>query len=128
MKNLFLVWLAAAVFSVSAVSGCSTVQKKPQTPGIPVYSLGSLLVMVNKPVPDIAKAAEAGYKDLGINITNSKSDSLTGVVEGKLSDGRNVVANLKSVNSQETDVSIKVGTLGEKNYSYTIWSSIEKHL
>ncbi len=125
MKKFILLCLAAGVF---LFAGCSVVQREPPSSGIPTYSLGDLLVMVNKPVPDVWKATVAGYKDLGIEITKSKSDSLTGKVEGKLANGDVVVTDLKSANPQRTDVSIKVGSLGNKDYSYTIWSSIQKHL
>ncbi|MDA8172954.1 MAG: DUF3568 family protein [Nitrospiraceae bacterium] len=125
MKNIFLICLAAGFLFMS---GCSVIQREPPSSGIPSYSLGDLLVMVNKPVPDVWKATVAGYKELGIELTKSKSDSLTGKVEGKLANGDIVVTDLKSVNPQRTDVSIKVGSLGNKDYSYTIWSSIQKHL
>ncbi|MDA8169241.1 MAG: DUF3568 family protein [Nitrospiraceae bacterium] len=128
MKNALAVVLIA--LGLAFFAGCSSVKYESETspPNQPAYSLGYLKVNLEKPVPDIAKATEAAYKDLGISVTNAKSDDLTGKVEGKLADGKDVTTDITSVSSKESSVSIRIGTLGDKDFSYRILDKIKKNL
>ena len=111
-------------------AGCSSVKyESAGTPSeMPEYSLGYLKVNFKKPVRDVYKATLAAYKDLGITVKKAQSDALTGLVDGELADGTSVTTDLKMETKKLTAVSIRVGTTGNKEFSYRILHQIKKNI
>lgn len=126
-KNTIAISLVAVFL---AFAGCSSMKyESAGTPAqMPEYSLGYLKVNYEKPIADVYKATLAAYKDLGIAVTQGKADSLTGIVAGTLADGTTATTDLKAVTEKETAVSIRVGTMGNRDFSYRINERIKKHL
>ncbi len=111
------------------LTGCASVQKETPTTGGPVYNaLGELKNTYNKPIQQVYAATVESMKDLGINVTQSRADQLTGTVEGKLADGRTVSIDLRSLSQNSTNVIIKVGTLGDETLSRRIMDSVSSKL
>ncbi len=122
--------LALAAFLFFLVAGCATVKyESGGTPSeMPEYSLGYLKANFHKPLPDVYKAALAAYKDLGIAVSEKKADSLSGIVSGKLANGNEATTDMKALTGKKTAISIRVGTTGDKDFSYIIYDKIKKNL
>lgn len=89
---------------------------------------GKLKDTISAPVPKVYEAMTAGMKDLKIEITGSKADSLEGHVYGRLANGDKVLIDLRSLNSSTTGATIRVGVFGNKELSQRILAAARKHL
>lgn len=93
-----------------------------------VWHKGRLQETVNARVPAVYRAAKAGLRDLNINITEDRYDSLTAEVRGVLADGKKVWVDAKSVDPSSTKLTIRVGVLGDKTFSLRVRDAIKRHL
>jgi len=73
------------------------------------------------------KASLRACKDLGIPVTTQTMDGASAKVEGKLS-GDTVILSLKLVGDGLTQITVRVGLLGNENQSRRIHNAIKKHL
>jgi hypothetical protein len=93
-----------------------------------IWYEGKLEETVATPVPNVHQAVEAGLKDLNITITEDKYDGLTAKVRGVLADGKKVWIDAESVSASTTKITIRVGVLGDKDFSLRIRDAIKRHL
>jgi PBP1b-binding outer membrane lipoprotein LpoB len=109
------------------VAGCSTTRTMPV--GEAKYTtLGDLKTTLNGNPPKIEQAVNGAFHDMGMQVTETRADALTGKIDAKLADGRTVNTDLKSTGANTTDVTIRVGTLGDKDISYKLLNAIQKRL
>jgi type II secretory pathway component PulF len=66
------------------------------------------------------KALEA----LKINVESKQHDALTGVINGKLADGKSLSVNLKRISESTTEVGVRIGTFGDRERSEAIHDKI----
>jgi hypothetical protein len=93
-----------------------------------VWYKGKLQETIPYTVPHVHKAAKAGFDDLGIRITDHRSDSLTSEIKGVLADGKKVWFNAESTGANTTKYTLRVGILGDKTFSLRIRDAMKKHL
>ncbi len=93
-----------------------------------VWYKGKLVETMPASVPSVHRATKAGLKDLNINITEDKSDSLTSKISGLLADGKKVWVDAESTGTSTTKLTIRVGILGDKAFSLRIRDAIKRHL
>ncbi len=93
-----------------------------------VWYKGKLEETIPASVPSVHKATKAGLKDLNINITEDKSDSLTSKVSGLLADGKRIWVDAESTGTSTTKITIRVGLFGDKTFSLRIRDAIKRHL
>ncbi|MDA8325620.1 MAG: DUF3568 family protein [Nitrospiraceae bacterium] len=122
--------IGISLILVFLIAGCSSVKyESAGTPSeMPEYSLGYLKANFHKPVSDVYKATRDAYKDLGIAITEARADSLTGLVSGKLANGDTATTDMQALTEKKTAISIRVGTTGDKDFSYILYDKIKKNL
>ncbi len=84
-------------------------------------------VNVNKDVKPAYNAVLAGLKDLGLRISISKVDRLSGIVEGSFADGKKFKITLAFESQGVTLMRIKAGLTGSKTLSVSLFQSIEKY-
>jgi hypothetical protein len=114
---IFTTGCAALWFGAGAAGGAAGV----------VWHKGRLEETVPATVPQVHRAAIAAMRELRIMITEQKSDSLTSKIRGELADGKNVWIDAESTGSSTTKISIRVGILGDKDFSMRIRDSIKRH-
>ncbi len=83
---------------------------------------------MERPIPDVQRAAVAAYKGFGIKITKAAGDRLSGVVLGELASGQAARTELSSISQDETEVSIKIGDEGDKYISHRLLVAIKQNL
>lgn len=93
-----------------------------------VYVMGKLQEELTLPVPAVHKAAVVGVKDLGLPIVDDKGDKLTAHLESEFADGKHVWIDLDSVADFRTQITIRVGILGDEVRSRKILAAIKAHL
>ena len=113
---LFIAGCAAVV--VGAGAGAAAV----------TWSQGKLEETLPTTVLHLHEAIKAGLSDLNIKVTEDKFDDLMAKVRAELADGTKVWIDAESAGSSTTKISIRVGYLGDKDFSLRIRDAIKKHL
>ena len=93
-----------------------------------VWHKGKLQEILSFPVPRVHLALRAGLKDMGIDVTEDRHDNLTAEVRAELADGRKVWVDVESTGTTTSKLTIRVGVLGDKDFSLRIRDAIKQHL
>jgi hypothetical protein len=129
MKLRLFPLLACLVgFSSIATTGCVTAVVASGAVGTVAYVRGALRTNVDANVQRTAKAADRAVASLGLVAVSSKSDSLTGEIIARTSDDTRVVIALRSITPTTTQIDIRVGTFGDRNFSNRILDEIKGRL
>lgn len=93
-----------------------------------VYIMGNLQEELSQPVSTVHRAATVGIKDMELPILEDKRNKLTAHVESEFADGKHVWIDLDSVADSRTQMTIRVGVLGDEVRSRKILAVIKAHL
>jgi hypothetical protein len=118
MLYFFNVGCTALLIGAGAVAGGAGV----------IWYKGKLQDTIPAPVSRVHQAVKAGLKDLKINITEDRADSLTAKVRAVLADGKKVWIDAESTSPSITKLTIRVGYLGDRAFSERILAAIKRHL
>ncbi len=80
------------------------------------------------PIQKAHAAFMAGLKDLKIQVDEDKADNLVGHIVGRLASGDPVNIDFKSISSNTTQVTIRVGLFGNKEYAERILEAARAYL
>ncbi len=109
---------APVAFMVGAAAGVSGYK----------YYEGALTVVYQAQYIKTWDASIKALTDMGFSIKDKKQDLTKGKIEAMRADNKPVTVSLKYVSSQETEVTIRVGLLGDENASHVIKDKIRSVL
>lgn len=92
------------------------------------YYEGALAVIFQSPFMETWDATLMALNKMNIKLESSSHDLTSGKIKAKRGDNERVTISLKYKSAQETEVVIKVGTLGDQNASMAIKEEIRKVL
>ena len=92
------------------------------------YYEGVFNVAFKAPYIDTWHAANKGAVDLHLAVESATHDLTKGKIVARRADGQRVVISLEYKSADETEVGIRVGTLGDKEASKIIAEQIRKEL
>ena len=92
------------------------------------YYEGALRVIFQSPFMETWDATLKALNQMNIKVENSSHDVASGKIKAKRGDNQRVTVSLKYKSAQETEVVIRVGTLGDKNASMAMKEEIRKVL
>ena len=124
----FAIILSASALSL-AVSGCvGLVVGAGAGAGAYAYIEGNLQRNYAAALPRVWDAAVAAMADLQLKPTVEQHDAFSGLLRGKLADGREFTVKLARVSDQETQVGVHVEILGDRKVSESIHERIKAQL
>ena len=85
-------------------------------------------VMLRKDVKSVYDASLAGVKDLGLAVTVSRVDRLSGMIRGSFADNKDFEIKLSYKSQEATLMGIKVGITGDKVLSVKLFQAVERNL
>lgn len=88
------------------------------------YIKGDLKRNYEAPMDKTWDATVKALEALKINVESKQHDALTGVINGKLADGKSLSVNLKRINESTTEVGVRIGTFGDRERSEAIHDKI----
>jgi hypothetical protein len=88
------------------------------------YIKGDLKRNYEAPMDKTWDATIKALDALKINVESEQHDALTGVIKGKLADGKGYTVNLKRLNESSTEVSVRIGTFGDRERAEAIHDKI----
>lgn len=92
------------------------------------YIKGDLKRNYEAPLDKTWDATVKALEALKINVESKQHDALTGVINGKLADGKSLSVNLKRINESTTEVGVRIGTFGDRERSEAIHDKILSNL
>jgi len=92
------------------------------------FVMGKLDAELDGSVKKVHGATVASLKSLDMQILKNQVDKLSGKVESKTADDKDVWIHLDSVTRSKTEISIRVGYLGDETRSRRILETIQKRL
>lgn len=124
MKSKLLAMLAVASLLVSIPSGCVFLFAGAAGAGTAAYVGGDLETTSGKSVDEVYAAVEATCKELEFDIFEHEKKEFTGMVMA-MSDFGKVTIRVKGKSPEETHVSVRVGTFGDKGASKLIMDKLK---
>ncbi len=124
MKSKLLAMLAVASLLVSIPSGCVFLFAGAAGAGTVAYVGGDLETTSEKSVDEVYAAVEATCKELEFDIFEHEKKEFTGMVMA-MSDFGKVTIRVKGKSPEETHVSVRVGTFGDKGASKLIMDKLK---
>jgi uncharacterized lipoprotein len=115
---LLLTGCAVAIFAAGTAAGIAGYK----------YYKGTLVVIYEAPFTETWNAALEALARMNISIESSDYDLTSGNIEAKRSDNKPVSISVKYKSTNETEVVIRVGYIGEKEASESIKEWIRKVL
>jgi hypothetical protein len=88
------------------------------------YVKGDLKRNYEAPMDKTWDATVKALEALQINVESKQNDALTGVINGKLADGKGYTVNVKRLAENLTEVSIRIGTFGDRERAEAIHDKI----
>jgi hypothetical protein len=92
------------------------------------YVKGDLKRNYDAPMDKTWDATVKALEALQINVESKQNDALTGVINGKLADGKSYTVNVKRLGENLTEVGIRVGTFGDRERAEAIHDKILSNL
>ncbi len=118
-RQLVLVLLAVGFM---VVLGCKTDQ-----PGV-TNTAGTIKATLASNPDKVTEVSKKVLEDMDLAIISSGSTSIDGQVEARTAQDVKVKITCNKAGDDVTDISIRVGTLGDKQLSMTILDEIKKEL
>ena len=129
MRRYFYALFGLSV--LASLSGCvtTTVGGGPSaTAGTYSYFTRELQVIYGLPLADVWPRALAAVESLQLHIDRQQVDGLGGNIEARRADGTNVRVYLKPSGDHSTNISVRVGDLGDREQSERIHRTIRQQL
>ena len=123
--RLFIPILFAAALSFT---GCSTVNLDPTGDTQAVYQLGKFEMLMNATAPAAYNAAQKALKDLDLFQTKSTLNTFDAEISARNRNDQKVFISIAEVNSRQTMIKIRWGTVGSKANSRALYEAIENNL
>ena len=92
------------------------------------YVKGDLKRNYEAPMDKTWDATIKALEALQINVESKQNDALTGVINGKLADGKSYTVNVKRLGENLTEVAIRIGTFGDRERAEAIHDKILSNL
>jgi hypothetical protein len=89
---------------------------------------GTLRTTLGHPIRQVHDATLEALKNLGAGVPIDKTEAFNGEIEATLAGGNNVSIGLKAISSSATEVTIRVGTFGDRDQSDMVLHAIETRL
>ena len=92
--------------------------------GTYAYIKGNLSRTYNASMAKTWQAAVQAVEELKLTTESKEHDAFTGVIKGKMADGKSFTINLKRLGENSTEVGVRIGTFGDRARSEAIHDKI----
>ena len=126
-----MMWLYAAILTVTAIQMCgcgALLVGAAGGAGAVAWVKGEMKANIDKPLDEVYTAAGEALKELELPGAIEKKDALTAKIKSSFADGKDIVIRIESLSDTSSEISVRVGTLGDKSRSQKILDTIHKHL
>lgn len=111
-----------------ATTGCFLFAAAGAGAGGVAYMKGAKKTNEDADIKTVHAAALKALGDLEIKVRKESVDTLTGKIEGRTADGKDVVINTKRLTDSATELVIRVGPFGDEPVHGAIYDKIKASL
>jgi hypothetical protein len=120
----FLIGLSACTRKLAVIGAAAAAVGT----GAYFYVKGDLKRNYEASIDKTWQAAVKSVEDLGLSTESKENDAFTGVIKGKMADGKSFTVSVKRLGENLTEVGIRIGTFGNREISETIHNKILSNL
>lgn len=121
--------IAATVLTlIILLSGCAAVLVGGAAAGTVAYVRGDLEAVVDHSVDETFDAAVKAMNQLDLSIISRDHDKLTGKIVARDSEDSKITVTLKSRETGNTELRIRVGVFGDEALSRRIYDQVRENL
>lgn len=113
-----MIALPVLMLLAAALSGCQTAKKV----------VGTYEEQLKATPPEIVAAAQDALEELDLEVEESRSSQLDGIVTATTAQGQEIKVSVKREGDEQSRISIRVGALGDSGISNTILEKTKKNL
>lgn len=92
------------------------------------YVMGKLEDQVEAPVPKVQRASVAALKSLNLPVDKVRGDKLAAEIESEVADKKKIWISIHSLTPSRSQITIRVGLLGDEAHSRRILGAIRTRL
>jgi hypothetical protein len=92
--------------------------------GTYAYIKGDLKRNYEAPIDKAWEATVKAVEELKMTIESKQHDAFSGIIKGKMADGKGFAINLKRLGETSTEIGIRIGTFGDRQKSEAIHDKI----
>lgn len=92
--------------------------------GTYAYIKGDLKRNYEAPIDKAWEASVKAVEELKMTIESKQHDAFSGIIKGKMADGKSFAINLKRLGENLTEIGIRIGTFGDRQKSEAIHDKI----
>lgn len=92
--------------------------------GTYAYIKGDLKRNYEAPIDKAWEATVKAVEELKMPIESKQHDAFSGIIKGKMADGKSFAINLKRLGETSTEIGIRIGTFGDRQKSEAIHDKI----
>jgi hypothetical protein len=109
-------------------TACSTVNLDDSGDTQAVYQFGGFEMLVNSTAPIAFNAAQKALKDLDLYQTKGQLNAFDAQIYARSRTDQKISIEIKEINSKQTMLKIRWGTVGSKANSRALYDAIEKNM
>jgi len=126
--GLRVLCICVIAFVVFASSGCFILLAGGAAGTGVAYAGGDLEALLKADPPAVAEAAEGAFKALEIAKVSAKSTGLDAEIIGRTAQDTRIMVKVVRKTEGVSEISIRVGTFGDKKLSLAVYDEIKKRL
>ena len=92
--------------------------------GTYAYIKGDLKRNYEAPIDKAREATVKAVEELKLTIESKQHDAFSGIIKGKMADGKSFAINLKRLGETSTEIGIRIDTFGDRQKSEAIHDKI----
>ncbi len=123
-----LVLITGLVCGSLICHGCGTSVRGPEGNIEARIKYGTLSARMDRGIERVFRAVQDAVNDLGLTTIMAEQDGVAAEVLARDAQGQNINIKLEAVSMSETQLTMRVGMLGEENKSRVIFREIQQNL
>lgn len=108
--------------------GCGTAVRGPDGDLEARIKYGTLTAMMDRGIERVYQAVQDSVAKLGLTTVMAEQDGVAAEVLARDAQGQNISIRLEAVSTDKTELTMRVGMLGDKNKSRVIFREIQESL
>jgi hypothetical protein len=92
--------------------------------GTYAYIKGDLKRNYEAPIDKAWEATLKAVEELKLKVESKQNDAFSGVIKGKMADGKSFAINLKKLTETSTEIGVRIDAFGDRQKSETIHDKI----
>ncbi len=126
MRSLVLIVVVGC--GLTLCQGCGTSVRGPEGDIEARIKYGTLTAMMDRGIERVYQAVQESVGKLGLTTVMAEQDGVAAEVLARDAQGQNISIKLEAVGPDKTELTMRVGMLGDKNKSRVIFRQIQDNL